>query len=173
MCDILGEGKNQINCVVNHPTLPVSITAHEDRHIRFFDNNTGKVHWNSYSKWINRMLFGCFKDLCCFNNISIISWLESGNTLSLKSWWDARKILQLDFLCHLDLAEWLNWFLLLDAIYSEWFVEIMSGIFLALDYQSCCRQHFPWTFCLTDTSGMQLKTRVVTEHLYCRKELQL
>ncbi|KAL5009242.1 hypothetical protein ScPMuIL_014823 [Solemya velum] len=34
---------NQINCVVNHPTLPVTITAHEDRHIRFFDNNTGKL----------------------------------------------------------------------------------------------------------------------------------
>jgi len=33
---------NQINKVVNHPTLPVTITAHEDRHIRFFDNNTGK-----------------------------------------------------------------------------------------------------------------------------------
>ncbi|XP_021341897.1 striatin-3-like isoform X3 [Mizuhopecten yessoensis] len=34
---------NQINKVVNHPTLPVTITAHEDRHIRFFDNNTGKM----------------------------------------------------------------------------------------------------------------------------------
>ena len=33
---------NQINCLVNHPTLPVAITAHEDRHIRFFDINTGK-----------------------------------------------------------------------------------------------------------------------------------
>ncbi|KAK3093263.1 hypothetical protein FSP39_013411 [Pinctada imbricata] len=37
------EGKNQINCVVNHPTLPVSIAAYEDRHIRFFDNSTGKM----------------------------------------------------------------------------------------------------------------------------------
>lgn len=35
-------GNNQINCVVNHPTLPVTITAHEDRNIRFFDNTTGK-----------------------------------------------------------------------------------------------------------------------------------
>ncbi|XP_061167514.1 striatin-3-like isoform X4 [Saccostrea echinata] len=34
---------NQINCVVNHPTLPVTITAHEDRNIRFFDNTTGKL----------------------------------------------------------------------------------------------------------------------------------
>lgn len=31
-----------ITCVVSHPTLPLTITAHEDRHIRFFDNNTGK-----------------------------------------------------------------------------------------------------------------------------------
>ncbi|XP_074641715.1 striatin-3-like isoform X2 [Tubulanus polymorphus] len=34
---------NQINQVVSHPTLPVTIAAHEDRHIRFFDNNTGKM----------------------------------------------------------------------------------------------------------------------------------
>ncbi|KAK3718788.1 hypothetical protein QZH41_014041 [Actinostola sp. cb2023] len=35
-------GATQINKVVSHPTLPVTITAHEDRHIRFFDNNSGK-----------------------------------------------------------------------------------------------------------------------------------
>nr|XP_057941018.1 striatin isoform X2 [Doryrhamphus excisus] len=35
----------RINKVLSHPTLPVTITAQEDRHIRFFDNNTGKsVH---------------------------------------------------------------------------------------------------------------------------------
>lgn len=34
---------SQVNRVISHPTLPVSITAHEDRHIRFFDNNTGKL----------------------------------------------------------------------------------------------------------------------------------
>lgn len=32
----------QINKVISHPTLPISITAHEDRHIKFYDNNTGK-----------------------------------------------------------------------------------------------------------------------------------
>uniref|UniRef100_A0A8C9FBK4 Striatin n=1 Tax=Pavo cristatus TaxID=9049 RepID=A0A8C9FBK4_PAVCR len=31
----------QINRVISHPTLPISITAHEDRHIKFYDNNTG------------------------------------------------------------------------------------------------------------------------------------
>ncbi|XP_032877699.1 striatin isoform X2 [Amblyraja radiata] len=33
----------QINKVISHPTLPVTITAHEDRYIKFFDNNTGKI----------------------------------------------------------------------------------------------------------------------------------
>ncbi|XP_059385948.1 striatin isoform X1 [Carassius carassius] len=33
----------QINKVLSHPTLPISITAQEDRHIRFYDNNTGKL----------------------------------------------------------------------------------------------------------------------------------
>uniref|UniRef100_A0A8C9TZT1 Striatin, calmodulin binding protein 3 n=1 Tax=Scleropages formosus TaxID=113540 RepID=A0A8C9TZT1_SCLFO len=34
---------NHINKVVSHPTLPVTITAHEDRHIKFFDNKAGKL----------------------------------------------------------------------------------------------------------------------------------
>ncbi|XP_065158001.1 striatin isoform X2 [Atheta coriaria] len=33
----------QINRVVCHPTLPLTVTAHEDRHIRFWDNNTGQM----------------------------------------------------------------------------------------------------------------------------------
>ncbi|XP_059471792.1 striatin [Neocloeon triangulifer] len=33
----------QINRVVTHPTLPLTVTAHEDRHIRFFDNVSGKM----------------------------------------------------------------------------------------------------------------------------------
>lgn len=36
------QSNNHINRVVSHPTLPVTITAHEDRHIKFFDNKTGK-----------------------------------------------------------------------------------------------------------------------------------
>lgn len=32
----------QINKVLSHPTLPVTMTAQEDRHIRFYDNNTGR-----------------------------------------------------------------------------------------------------------------------------------
>ncbi|XP_029349905.1 striatin-3 [Echeneis naucrates] len=40
-----GEGtqSNHINKVVSHPTLPVTITAHEDRQIKFYDNKSGKV----------------------------------------------------------------------------------------------------------------------------------
>ncbi|XP_059675334.1 striatin-3 isoform X2 [Gavia stellata] len=37
------QSTNHINKVVSHPTLPVTITAHEDRHIKFFDNKTGKM----------------------------------------------------------------------------------------------------------------------------------
>ncbi|XP_064086558.1 striatin-4-like isoform X3 [Macrobrachium nipponense] len=33
----------QINRVVSHPTLPLTITGHEDRHIRFWDNNSGRL----------------------------------------------------------------------------------------------------------------------------------
>ncbi|XP_057703698.1 striatin-like isoform X2 [Corythoichthys intestinalis] len=32
-----------INKILSHPTLPITITAQEDRHIKFFDNNTGKL----------------------------------------------------------------------------------------------------------------------------------
>lgn len=34
---------DQVNRLVCHPTLPLTVTAHEDRHIRFFDNTTGKL----------------------------------------------------------------------------------------------------------------------------------
>uniref|UniRef100_A0A1A8GII0 Striatin, calmodulin binding protein n=2 Tax=Nothobranchius korthausae TaxID=1143690 RepID=A0A1A8GII0_9TELE len=37
------ENPCKINKVLSHPTLPISITAQEDRHIQFFDNNTGKL----------------------------------------------------------------------------------------------------------------------------------
>ncbi|XP_034719858.1 striatin-4 isoform X1 [Etheostoma cragini] len=37
------DGSELINRVVSHPSEPVSITAHENRTIRFLDNRTGKV----------------------------------------------------------------------------------------------------------------------------------
>ncbi|KAM9314309.1 striatin-like [Pholidichthys leucotaenia] len=37
------ESPCKINKVLSHPTLPITITAQEDRHIRFFDNNSGKL----------------------------------------------------------------------------------------------------------------------------------
>ncbi|XP_062996101.1 striatin-4 isoform X2 [Elgaria multicarinata webbii] len=36
-------GASQINQVVSHPAQPVTITAHDDRGIRFLDNRTGKA----------------------------------------------------------------------------------------------------------------------------------
>uniref|UniRef100_A0A3B4GFF4 Striatin n=1 Tax=Pundamilia nyererei TaxID=303518 RepID=A0A3B4GFF4_9CICH len=38
-----GTTTSSINKVLSHPTLPITITAQEDRHIQFFDNNTGKL----------------------------------------------------------------------------------------------------------------------------------
>uniref|UniRef100_A0A8B9VWJ8 Striatin 4 n=1 Tax=Anas zonorhyncha TaxID=75864 RepID=A0A8B9VWJ8_9AVES len=38
-----GGGGSQINQVVSHPSQPLSITANDDRGIRFLDNRTGKV----------------------------------------------------------------------------------------------------------------------------------
>uniref|UniRef100_A0A673N4F0 Striatin-4-like n=1 Tax=Sinocyclocheilus rhinocerous TaxID=307959 RepID=A0A673N4F0_9TELE len=38
-----GKCSELINRVVSHPTQPISITAHENRTIRFLDNKTGKV----------------------------------------------------------------------------------------------------------------------------------
>ena len=32
-----------INAGLSHPALPLTITGHEDRHIRFYDNNTGAL----------------------------------------------------------------------------------------------------------------------------------
>ncbi|XP_053553910.1 striatin-3 isoform X1 [Bombina bombina] len=34
---------SHINKLVSHPTLPVTIAAYEDRHIKFFDNKSGKT----------------------------------------------------------------------------------------------------------------------------------
>jgi striatin 1/3/4 len=36
-----GSINTQINSIVCHPTLPLIISAHEDRYIRYFDINTG------------------------------------------------------------------------------------------------------------------------------------
>ncbi|XP_078517121.1 striatin-4 isoform X2 [Lissotriton helveticus] len=38
-----GGGFNPINRLVSHPSQPITITAHEDRGIRFLDNRTGKL----------------------------------------------------------------------------------------------------------------------------------
>lgn len=36
-------GPTQINQVVSHPNQPLTITAHDDRGIRFLDNRTGEA----------------------------------------------------------------------------------------------------------------------------------
>uniref|UniRef100_A0A8C6SZ10 Striatin n=1 Tax=Neogobius melanostomus TaxID=47308 RepID=A0A8C6SZ10_9GOBI len=39
----LNSTPSHINKVLSHPTLPITITAQEDRHIKFYDNNSGKL----------------------------------------------------------------------------------------------------------------------------------
>ncbi|XP_017854773.1 striatin isoform X2 [Drosophila busckii] len=41
--EMSGNTGKYINKVVSHPTLPITITAHEDRHIRFWDNTSGTL----------------------------------------------------------------------------------------------------------------------------------
>ena len=38
-----GQPVGPINTVLGHPILPITVTGHEDRHIRFYDNNTGAL----------------------------------------------------------------------------------------------------------------------------------
>ncbi len=40
-CILDGTNHTQINKVIAHPTLPIIITAHEDKYIRFFDVKSG------------------------------------------------------------------------------------------------------------------------------------
>lgn len=41
-----GTPNTQINKLVSHPTLPIILTAHEDKYIRFFDSKSGEcVCW--------------------------------------------------------------------------------------------------------------------------------
>ncbi|KAF9585776.1 hypothetical protein BGW38_000789 [Lunasporangiospora selenospora] len=41
-----GTSTTQINKVVCHPTMPMAISGHEDRYIRFFDINTGQCSYS-------------------------------------------------------------------------------------------------------------------------------
>ncbi|EJT98523.1 WD40 repeat-like protein [Dacryopinax primogenitus] len=36
-----GTSKTQINCIISHPTMPLLVTAHEDKYIRIFDLKSG------------------------------------------------------------------------------------------------------------------------------------
>jgi striatin 1/3/4 len=42
-----GTPATQINCIASHPSMPVLVTAHEDKHIKIFDVLTGHTHYFS------------------------------------------------------------------------------------------------------------------------------
>lgn len=43
VCLADGTPNTQVNKVVCHPTLPIAISAHEDKYIKFYDTNTGEL----------------------------------------------------------------------------------------------------------------------------------
>lgn len=52
-----GTPNTQINKVVCHPTLPVIVTGHEDKYIRFYDANTGThIHVVLYVAYVYSIL---------------------------------------------------------------------------------------------------------------------
>ena len=44
-----GTAKTQINQVVCHPTIPLVVSAHEDKYIKFYDANSGELCWRGAS----------------------------------------------------------------------------------------------------------------------------
>ncbi|KAI8590135.1 WD40-repeat-containing domain protein [Geranomyces variabilis] len=82
-----GTANTQINKLVAHPLLPLLITAHEDRHIRIFDINTGAV--------VHSMV--AHQDSVSALDISAdgLSLVSGGHDCSLR-WWDlsTRKCVQ-------------------------------------------------------------------------------
>ncbi|KAJ3154967.1 hypothetical protein HDU86_004486 [Geranomyces michiganensis] len=82
-----GTANTQINKLVAHPLLPLLITAHEDRHIRIFDINTGAV--------VHSMV--AHQDSVSALDISGdgLSLVSGGHDCSLR-WWDlsTRKCVQ-------------------------------------------------------------------------------
>ena len=68
-----GTPNTQINKVVCHPTLPIIVTGHEDKYIRFYDANTGTpvhavlcslcaCHLVYEDGWLRKELI-----LCCYS----------------------------------------------------------------------------------------------------------
>ncbi len=62
----------QINKVLSHPTLPITITAQEDRHIRFYDNNTGDAQKSTSNQIKQLLLYYCCVVIIMLIIISIL-----------------------------------------------------------------------------------------------------
>ena len=68
--------------MIPHPTLPIVITAHEDRHIRFFDIDTGKFnifitrilgHYSLFNGWLLVNWGGTLKNLVIYYSYRLIT----------------------------------------------------------------------------------------------------
>ena len=45
-----GDSATQVNSIVSHPTMPMLVTAHEDKHIRVFDIITGERSCHTFHR---------------------------------------------------------------------------------------------------------------------------
>jgi len=68
----------QINQIITHPTLSLAITAHEDKHIRFFDLNSGKC--------VNSMVAHLDAVSCISINPNGLNLISGGHDSSIRCW---------------------------------------------------------------------------------------
>uniref|UniRef100_A0A8C0WP52 Striatin N-terminal domain-containing protein n=1 Tax=Castor canadensis TaxID=51338 RepID=A0A8C0WP52_CASCN len=92
------QSSNHINRVVSHPTLPVTITAHEDRHIKFFDNKTGKVDsrtdgwimWTNSDTVLSKMIHSMVAHLDAVTSLAVdpngIYLMSGSHDCSIRLW---------------------------------------------------------------------------------------
>eukprot|EP01027_Heterolobosea_sp_BB2_P009108 GEZU01013469.1.p1 GENE.GEZU01013469.1~~GEZU01013469.1.p1 ORF type:complete len:745 (-),score=163.52 GEZU01013469.1:262-2496(-) len=72
------EHQDLINMVTTHPTLPLAITAHEDRSVRFFDLNSGKC--------VHKMIGHLDSVSCVAVDPSGMYFITGGHDSSLRVW---------------------------------------------------------------------------------------
>ena len=68
----------QINQIITHPTLPLAITGHEDKYIRFFDLNTGSC--------VNSMVAHLDAVSCLAINPNGLGLVSGGHDSSVRFW---------------------------------------------------------------------------------------
>ena len=73
----VGDTTTQVNSIVSHPTMPLLITAHEDKYIRIYDIVTGQRH---ESNLVSFILMPFIPGQCTH---SMVAHLEAVTSLSI------------------------------------------------------------------------------------------